>query len=289
MMITSVPKLEANRVIDLSNRFIYDNMTFCSSSPAIVQNPDNPDEYLVLARCLGPPMWRNLNQLLTLNNDFTVKETTLIDDGYVSGPYPNGGYEDIRLFVYNNQIYYLAVYLSKQRQVVVVSGIFNRATFDREHIKPTFKTTFRVEKNWAFVNYNSKLCVIYRWFPLQICDINLETHQLTILEERQTPKDFMIMCGSSCAVEFNTQYWFIVHYHRGRNYKHAFVVFDKQMNLIKYSEWFQLEADREFAYGFMIENDKFIIGHSKNNSATKLRIFSAEYIQSALKYKTPSG
>jgi hypothetical protein len=285
----SVPKLVADQVIDLSNRFSYDNMTFHSSSPAIVRNPENLDEYLVLARCLGPPIWRNLNQLLTLNRDFTVKETKIIDDGYVSGPHPNGGYEDVRLFVYNSQIYYLAVYLSKQNRVVVVSGIFNGSTFDRDHIKPTFKTEFRVEKNWSFVNYNSKLCVIYRWFPLQICDINFETHQLTLLEEKQTPNDFKIMCGSSCAVEYNNQYWFIVHYHKQRKYKEAFVVFDKQMNLIKYSEWFQLEEAREFVYGFMIEDDKFIIGHSRNNSATKLRIFSAEYIQSALKYKTPSG
>ena len=262
---------------------------FHSSSPTIVRNPAAADEYLVLNRCLGPPMWRNLNQLITLSKDFAVKETKIIDDGYISGPHPQGGYEDIRLFVYNSQIYYLAVYLSKQRQVVVVSGIFNGATFDREHIRPTFKTTFRVEKNWAFVNYNSKLCVIYRWFPLQICDINYETHELTVLEEKQTPSDFKIMCGSSCAVEYNDQYWFIVHYHVHRRYKHAFVVFDKQMNLIQYSEWFQLEADREFAYGFMIENNQFIIGHSTHNKSTKLRIFSAEYIQTALKYKIPTG
>jgi len=288
-MITIVPRLEADQVIDLSNQFSYDNMTFRSSSPAIARNPENPDEYLVLARCLGPPIWRNLNQLLTLNRDFTVKETKIIDDGYVSGPNPNGGYEDIRLFVYNNQIYYLAVFLSKLRQVVVVSGIFNGVTFDREHIKPIFKTEFRVEKNWSFVNYNSKLCVIYKWFPLQICDINFETHQLTLLEEKQTPNDFKIMRGSSCAVEYNNQYWFIVHYHTQRQYKEAFVVFDKQMNLIKYSEWFKLEADREFAYGFIIENDKFIIGHSTHNSATKLRIFTADYINAALKYKIPSG
>jgi len=281
--------LVADQVINLSNRFNYKNMRFQSSSPAIVRNPENPDEYLVLSRCLGPPMWRNLNQLITLSNDFTVKETKIIDDGFVSGPFPNGGYEDIRLFVYNSQIYYLAVYLSKQRQVVVVSGIFNGETFDRDHIRPTFKTEFRVEKNWAFVNYNSKLCVIYRWFPLQICDINLETHELAVLEERQTPADFKIMCGSSCAVEYNDQFWFIVHHHISRRYKHAFVVFDKQMNLIKYSEWFQFEANREFAYGFIIENNRFIIGHSTNNSATKLRIFTADYINTALKYKTPSG
>jgi len=287
-MIPACPKLVADQIVDLSNKFTYQHLLFKSSSPSIVRNPANADEYLVLSRCLGPPLWRNLNQLITLTCDFNVKETKLIDDGYVSGPHPNGGYEDIRLFVYENQLYYLAVYLNKLMRVVVVSGVFNGTNFDRQHIQPKFKTEFRVEKNWSFVNYNSKLCVIYRWYPLQICDINFETHELTILEERKMPNDFNSMCGSSCAVEYNDQLWFIVHYHKNRRYRHAFVVFDKRMNLIKYSEWFQLEADREFAYGFMIENDRFIIGHSVQNSATKLRIFSAEYINTALKYTTPT-
>jgi len=169
---------------------------------------------------------------------------------------------------------------------MVCSGIYDGCNFDLAPINPNFPTDFIHEKNWSFTTYKHKLHVIYKWNPLQICEINYQTKELNLVTTLETPPIFEDFSGSSCAAVYNNEKWFIVHNQVNRYYKHAFVVLDEDLNPVKYSEWFYFEANREFCYGLHIENDTFIIGFSTNNSTTKINKYSVNYIESTLKMYT---
>jgi hypothetical protein len=131
------------------------------------------------------------------------------------------------------------------------------------------------------------LRIIYRWFPLQICEIDYDKNQLILIDEKSMPDNFKSIYGSSCGIYYDNLIWFIVHENNSRNYSHMFVAFDENMKLIKYSELFKFDIFQvEFSYGFLIENDEFIITYSTNDSTSKIVIFDYEYIKCSIKWIT---
>ena len=50
------------------------------------------------------------------------------------------------------------------------------------------------------------------------------------------------------------------------------------MNLLKYSEFFKFETEREFSYGLIIKNNEIILSYSTNNSTSKIGIYDYDYI-----------
>ena len=70
-------------------------------------------------------------------------------------------------------------------------------------------------------------------------------------------------------------------------YLHNFVVFDKNMNLLGYSEAFNFENKLvEFCLGMEFDNNSknFIIPYSTLDSTTKLAVFSPDYVNSLIIY-----
>ena len=70
-----------------------------------------------------------------------------------------------------------------------------------------------------------------------------------------------------------------------KGYTHSFVVFDKNMNLLGYSNPFNFENCMvEFCIGMEISNNNFIISYSTLDSTTKLAVFSPNYVNSLINY-----
>jgi len=80
--------------------------------------------------------------------------------------------------------------------------------------------------------------------------------------------------------------WFIVHlvsYEKPRYYYHMLVVFDDQLNLLRYSAPFKFEGECiEYCIGLIVEEDRVIIPYSTMDRTTKLGIYSKEYIESKI-------
>ena len=69
------------------------------------------------------------------------------------------------------------------------SNIFQNETeeykLERNIILPNFYDTnhFHIqEKNWSFVEYNSELHIVYKWYPLQLGKINYERKYWILLK-----------------------------------------------------------------------------------------------------------
>jgi hypothetical protein len=279
--------LSSNKKYDLSNEFMYKDFLFKSSTPCIIRNPNTNNTYMILNRCNHNFNYKMVNQLLVIDNEFNILKNKIIDYDFTDKLFCDG-FEDMRLFVHNDTIYYIGVH-RKFNSYTLVSDIFRTSTcfkqkFTVNKINITFPTDYKIEKNWVFFTYKNHLRVIYRWYPLQICEIDYNSRQLNLLNETPMPDLFKYIFGSSCGVFYHQCYWFIVHKHIKRNYSHMFVVFDKDMNLMKYSEFFKFETDREFSYGFLIEKDDFIITYSTNNSTSKVAVFSYDYIENDIQW-----
>jgi hypothetical protein len=129
------------------------------------------------------------------------------------------------------------------------------------------------------------LAVIYKWFPLYICEINYDDNKLYLLEERKMPDLFKEFWGSTCGVIYDNLIWFIIHKNERKDYFHAFVVFNEEMNLKKYSDYFKYESSKiEFCYGFLIENDEFIIAYSTSDKTSNIAVYDYEYIKNDISW-----
>jgi len=146
-------------------------------------------------------------------------------------------------------------------------------------------------KNWVFFNYKNNLNIIYKWFPIYICKIDYNKNLLILIQViHNLPPIFQKFRGSTNGIEYDNKFWFIVHtqdrLNDDVNYYHYFVIFDKNMKLLGYSNSFKFENYCvEFCIGMVIDYDNhFVITYSTLDSTTKIAIFSAEYINSLIHY-----
>jgi len=116
---------------------------------------------------------------------------------------------------------------------------------------------------------------------------------LELIEERTMPAIFKNARGSSCGSTYkdklgNTEVWFIVHlvsYEKPRHYYHILVVFDVDMNLLRYSSPFKFEGECiEYCIGLIVEEERVIIPYSTMDRTTKLALYSKNYIDSKMVY-----
>lgn len=267
--------LPAKKTIDLSNKFTYTGHEFISSTPCIIRKEDG---YLLLNRCNHGDFMKSVNQIMELDTNFVVKKSEILP--YSFQPKGPNGYEDMRLFSFQDKLYYIGVYRHWSK-FILVSDIFN-GNFSMNKIRVTFGKEKLVEKNWAFYEQDGELRVIYEWFPLTLCKINYTKKHLCLLEKKEMPPLFKEMRGSSCAVNYKNQYWFTVHSNENKSYKHFFVVFDCKMNLVKLSTPFLFEKAREFSYGLIIEGEQAIVSYSTDNSTSKIGIYDLSLISWSL-------
>lgn len=279
--------------------------TLLSSSSSIIKHPDFDDRYILIVRNVNylidkTANTHNLNkntvtfnQIIVLNKFFNKIREFFLETPFQNVPYI--GIEDVRFFVHNKVIYYIGSYCDETDQKIkIVSGVYNinDTKLIPTIITPSFHTDNNWEKNWVFFNNNGDLNVIYKWKPLYICKINYDTKQLDLISSNNDVPDFFNMFrGSTNGIEYDNKTWFIVHYSRKINdkncYLHVFVVFDKQMNLLGYSNPFKFkDCIVEYCIGMEINNstNNFIITYSLLDKSTHLIVLSHSFINSLIVY-----
>ena len=290
--------------IDFSSNFNFNNNLLNSSSLSIIKYLIDKEQYIINIRFvnyklnkigysnIGNKNTLSVNIIYILDKNFNILKNVYLKSIPSYSKYQ--GIEDIRLFNHNNIIYYIGSYYdTHDNKIKIVSDQFNiiDEKYNIKIINPTFKTYFKWEKNWVFFESNNEMYIIYKWSPIFICKINYDKNELYLIREiTNIPLIFNNFRGSTNGINYNNNIWFIVHQQlklNNRNsYVHNFVVFDKNMNLLGYSNNFKFEDKLvEYCIGINITYDNnFVITYSTLDSTSKLVVFSPKYIDSLINY-----
>ena len=192
------------------------------------------------------------------------------------------GLEDLRLFVVNGQIRFIATSInySPLGHIWMVTGNYNveDQTYSNCHsIIPPNPTQY-CEKNWTPIirkNQDSGLeeeFFIYSWNPITIGRIEDTENgkQLKIIDHIDTSTFalFRYFRGSTCFVPFEKdEYIGLVHYSiegSPRRYYHCILVLDSQFRPIKYSMPFYFQKmSVEFCIGMHVDHEKYTFWFSR--------------------------
>lgn len=297
---------------------------YCST-PSIIEYEN--DSYLINFRWINskwsndgrrtniPYQWISHNSKVIVDSNFVKKSDEIfLDYNFIKEKnYPGLGLEDIRIFKFKDKYYYLSSYFDKKRNITSVSSrIFdvhaNSYKLKNNIILPNNYDTTKIniiEKNWSFFEYNNELCVIYKWYPLQIGKINYDTNKMDIIEIKyNVPHCFNGIRGTTCGYTINNEIWFVLHkgidnkkykYNRGDHsndinttyydYQHCFAVFDLQMNLLRFSEMFKLGGCKvEFCTGLIVKGDKVILSYSLLDIESKVSVYSMDTINNSIRW-----
>lgn len=132
------------------------------------------------------------------------------------------------------------------------------------------------EKNWVFLPGRREM--VYKWCPLQWGPLNGAA--LTIANTSSMPRMFEMARGSCNGVEFEKEWWFVVHFvhkHESelRFYYHSIVVFDDAMRLKRYTYPFKFsKTPIEYCLGMVVEPGRLLLTLSQNDASSQLLVVS---------------
>jgi len=174
------------------------------------------------------------------------------------------GLEDVRLFAYNNQLFYTAATKSStpDTNYHIVLGnydisnnqLMNSRILDHPIKKPC-------EKNWLLLDHNNKQTVLYNWSPLEILTVDPSSNILQPFRTHPTPPYFQKLRGSANPVLNNDKIWCLTHvvkHGTPRKYYHHFVILSKDTlkpELISTPFYFQTHGI-EYCLGLDIQDNQ---------------------------------
>jgi len=232
-----------------------------------------------------------INKYITLSSTFDILETKLFITPYVENLNVMG-IEDLKIFQdkpSGKLLFTGTIKHSTDTLPQIGVGIYDTTldVLEPIHIKPAF-TEYQCEKNWVYFTYKESTHMIYSWYPLKICKLDMELQTLELVETRTMPGYFKRVRGSTCGFSYGNEIWFITHfisYENLRDYYHMFVVFDSNMRLLRYSAPFKFEGKPiEFCIGLIVTETDVIASYSTWDETSNIAVYDKEYINSLAKY-----
>ena len=300
-------------VLNINN----EDTTFISSSSCLIPNQNN-DGYNMNIRYVNYYIndggWYlncdkhiiTINKYVEFDKSFKVKNEKWMEFVFENRKYI--GIEDIRIFddVETGNKLFIGTGYHKNDQIGIVSGDYNSDTgrLNSSEIIQKFNNT-GCEKNWVFIDYKNSTHVIYDWHPLRIGKIDKLNNELSIVDKKETPKIFSKIRGSTCGFKYSKkigqnnngnisidivedEIWFIGHivsYEQPRHYYHVIMVFDTNMNLLRYSAPFKFEGDPiEYCLSIVVEDENVFINYSTWDRTTRIGVYDKKYIDTIVKY-----
>jgi tetratricopeptide (TPR) repeat protein len=300
--------------LSLSSKIIADNtfqltinnelITFYSSSSCLIPNIKNgiKNGYQMNIRYVNYYIDPNgcylncdkyiisINKYVEFDNEMNVISSKMMELKFEDRRYI--GIEDIRIFndVESNELLFIGTGFHQSNQIGIVSGKYDieNSIMNYSEIICNFNNS-SCEKNWVFMNYKGSTHVVYDWHPLRICKINPNVHDLSLVETRETPKIFSHIRGSSCGFTYkntngDNEIWFVSHivsYESLRHYYHIIIVFDTNMNLLRYSAPFKFEKlPIEYCLSIVVEHERVLINYSTWDRTTRIGVYDKKYIES---------
>ena len=218
------------------------------------------------------------------------------------------GVEDVKIFtdIKTDNLLFIGTGFHKSNKIGIVTGEYdiNNCLMNYHEINPNFNNS-SCEKNWVFVDYKNEMHIVYNWYPLQLCKINYNINELSVVENKVMPRIFSRIRGSSCGYKYSKKVdtnnngnipidimedenWFITHivsYENPRHYYHMIVVFDVNMNLLRYSAPFKFEGEPiEYSLSIVVEDERVLINYSTWDRTTRIAVYDKKYIDSIVTY-----
>jgi hypothetical protein len=231
------------------------------------------------------------NKYMELNKDLEVVDETYLDVEYEPKKYL--GVEDVRIYSKDDgsgDLVFIGCSQHMNGNIGILVGDYKTDGNGIKGLAPTeISPSFcesSCEKNWVyFTTQEGDNRIVYKWSPLQICKINKATHQLDVVETRETlPRIFSHSRGST----YKDEIWFILHivsYEQPRHYYHFFAVFDKHMNFLRHSAPFKFEGICiEYCLGLVVEEERVLVSYSTMDRTTTVAVYSKSYIDELVKY-----
>jgi len=210
------------------------------------------------------------------------------------------GIEDVRIFndIETNDLLFIGTGFHKSNQIGIVTGKYDieKCIMNHHEILPNFNNS-SCEKNWVFVNYKDSTHIVYDWYPLRICKINSTNNELSLVEKREMPCIFSNIRGSTSGFTYSPknkekEIWFVTHivsYESPRHYYHLIVVFDTNMNLLRYSAPFKFEGlPIEYCLSIIVEDERVVINYSTWDRTTRIGVYDKKYIESTFSKVEPN-
>ena len=272
--------LVTDRLVDLTNSMTYNDIKFASSSSSII--PHN-NGYKMNVRYVNYHIEPNggylhcdkyiitVNKRLYLDGNLNVYREELVPIEFEDRRYI--GIEDVKLFGDT----FIGTGYHKDGTLGLSYGTYDDFSFNE--LKSGFNNS-ECEKNWCLYKSGDDVRIVYNWYPLTLCKLNGNILQQE--SQIEMPKYFKHMRGSTNGYSFNNEIWFVTHivsYEHPRNYYHILVVFDNDMNLLRYSAPFKFEGEAiEYCLGIIVEDEKVILTYSTWDRTTKIAIYNKNYI-----------
>jgi glycosyltransferase involved in cell wall biosynthesis len=271
---------------------LYVNVRYISYSIDSEGNYINKDKIITVNKMMIFSYDELNNNICDTNyKEFILKYDTTYDDYYI-------GLEDIRLFKYNDELWFNANRMVNGRLCIEHGKI----DLLKECVISSFLdydgATTNTEKNWITFIKNNEKYQIYKWHPLTICSYPqspLSSNNTTKIEDYkkiETPRLFSIIRGSTNGVTIYGEkgageIWFICHlvsYESRRYYYHIIIVLDEEsLTLKRYSNIFTITYKPvEYILGFTYDskNKNFFISYSIMDKTSEIAMISYDDLES---------
>lgn len=272
------------------------NYTFYHSEKKLLQHQWGPLTYVHPENDIH---LRTDNYFCVLNEDLTIKSSTKIDTSKFDTYEPMWdfvGLEDVRLVIWDNKLYATGVRRDtttngqgrmELSELEIIDGKVIEVS--RKRIPPPKDLNSYCEKNWMPVI--DKDYTYVKWCnPTEVVTVdpnNVTSKTIHIGNSYNAPNDFR---GGSQVIPFIDGYRFaLVHEvdlfksEQGRKdavYRHRFIVWDKDWNIIKYTKDFSMmNGHVEFAVGMCRQNDDILISFGfQDNAAYIMKLHMSKIV-----------
>lgn len=235
----------------------------------LFHNPKNVIENKNVLSILDPKTLIPVNYM-EMQNVYLDKNGKHLEETPNGKPAFSEGLEDIRLYQNGGAIKFICTNVNyspngRNNMIVGVYDIEHRIFKDCMVVRSPNPDAV-CEKNWIpLVNAKGEEWFIYRWYPLEIGQINGETHTLEIKRKYDVGVAlFSKVRGSSTFVEWIDRDYLVglVHFseeHTPRHYYHMLVLLEKEsFKVVKYTNTFCFEKlSIEFSVGMTIREDNY--------------------------------
>jgi hypothetical protein len=128
------------------------------------------------------------------------------------------------------------------------------------------------------------MALVYEWYPLQLTEIDYESGQLNRLVSKAMPSFFKDARGSTSGYKKDKEIWFVLHKRRSffknkihcLEYHHCFAIFDTEMNLVRYSDWFTFgNTSVEFCLSIIVKDTEVILSYSLLDTQSFVSVYDA--------------
>lgn len=304
-------------IIDISEQMNkYDGIEFRSSSCSLIRDPEGffvlnkrfvnyevtddgiykiPNRKMLNVE-FESNKYISINKYIKYTHNFDLVEDKVFEtemkDIYIrQSAYVCEGIEDLKLFTYQNDIYYSGtICVDGNYNISIGKYDISKDVLEMFPTKSTENFSLRdVEKNWCFFQDFDEPYFVYKWRPLTICKFDSLDNSITNVKNTDTPPMFDFARGSCNLIKWKEDEFLgmihIVDYNanKKRHYYHCFVTLDDKLNLKSYSfpKKF-MNKEIEYCLGLTVDFENVYLSFSVNDSKSYIATYDRDYVSNLL-------